>query len=168
VRGAYLGGVVMGDRRRFKVLAEFIRRNHAPCRVADVAGGQGLLSLELAAMGFDCTVIDPRATDLPRSLRGDVRKGKSPGFKRIRGMFTNPDGYDLIVGLHPDGATETVIHAATLASVIVVPCCNYWNGPEIEGSSVTDAIRKVWMCSGIAWRETDLPMRGMNRVLWTK
>jgi uncharacterized UPF0146 family protein len=49
----------MGDSNRFLVFAKFIARNYKPCKVADVAGGIGLLSHYLKEMSFDSTVIDP-------------------------------------------------------------------------------------------------------------
>lgn len=159
----------MGDRRRFPVLADFIAERFAPCRVADVAGGQGYLSLELAVRGFECTVFDPRQTELSRSDRQAVRKGLRPGFQRVRRCF-DPGAageYGLVVGLHPDGATEVVVKSAGKARVVVVPCCNYWQGPEIQGRSVEDAIREVWSQRSVAWSEAVLPMGGKNLAMMT-
>jgi hypothetical protein len=35
--------------------------------------------------------------------------------------------YDLIIGLHPDGATRAVVEAALFRPVLLVPCCNEWD-----------------------------------------
>lgn len=164
----------MGDPNRHHVLAAEILRRFPPThfpRVADVAGGQGRLSLLLAAAGYSPVVFDPRATDLPKRERKDVRFGRRPGFARLQRRFDpNQDArdFDLVVGLHPDGATEAIVHAAAHAAVLVVPCCNFWAGPEIVGRSVVEAIRCVWHARDIQWDEETLPMSGANLVLATR
>jgi len=164
----------MGDPNRHHTLAAEILRQFPPAqfpRVADVAGGQGRLSLLLAAAGYSPTVFDLRATDLPKRERKDVRIGKRPGFARLQRRFDpgqDARDFDLVVGLHPDGATEAIVHAADYAAVLCVPCCNYWVGPEIAGRSVVEAIRHVWHDRDIQWSEKTLPMSGANLVLATR
>jgi hypothetical protein len=124
----------MGARNRFSVFAEFILKEFPEARsIADVGGGRGLLSAELLIAGCIPTVVDPRPVGkLPHKVRRKFRKlalrcGRLPGLARcrIRAEALMPWDYDLIVGLHPDSATEPVVRLAVAARkpFAVVPCC---------------------------------------------
>ena len=141
----------MGDSRRFDVTAAFIAKNFRPCRVADVAGGKGEMSTALRKYGFDCTVID-------------TRKGAGRCAKFTLAMVTD---YDLLVGLHPDGATETLAQAALSGKpVVIVPCCQFWQGIDSHGATgMVDTIRRYWRKHKIDFWETQLKMNGKNVVL---
>ena len=106
-----------GDPARFDAAARFIADRFPDARyVADVAGGQGMLTRILRKrFGFEAEVIDPR---------GWALKGVP-----ARAEFYTPamaDYYDLVVGLHPDEALRSVVESAGKATVLVVPCCNFW------------------------------------------
>jgi hypothetical protein len=106
-----------GDPTRFEVVAHFIADRFPDARyVADVAGGQGMLTRILRKrFGFEAEVIDPRGW----ALRGVP----------ARAEFYTPamaDYYDLVVGLHPDEALRSVVESAGEVAVLVVPCCNFW------------------------------------------
>jgi hypothetical protein len=106
-----------GDPARFDVVARFIADRFPDARyIADVAGGQGMLTRTLRKrFGFEAEVIDPR---------GWALKGVP-----ARTEFYTPamaDYYDLIVGLHPDQALRSVVESAAKVAVLVVPCCNFW------------------------------------------
>lgn len=106
-----------GDPARFEVLARFIAERFRDARyVADVAGGQGMLTRVLRKrFGFDAEVIDPRGW----ALRGVPARAE---------VYTPvmADYYDLVVGLHPDEALRSVVESAGKTAVLVVPCCNFW------------------------------------------
>ena len=143
----------MGDRRRFHEVAELVLELFPPDThrtVADVAGGKGKLAGKLMARGYMATIIDPR------------RSRKHPkGARRLSDVFLPgmAHRYDLLVGLHPDGATEALAEAARRRPVVIVPCClHQWDGPE-EGD-LEDRIRARWTRLGLTWRETVLPIRG--------
>jgi hypothetical protein len=150
----------MGDSRRFKAISDLICRNFKPCKVADVAGGGGMLSFELAQKGFDCTVIDPRKTDLPKEYRLKHRRGHKT-FKRERKLFTRGDAidYDLIIGLHPDGATKEICISSLTKPVFIVPCCNHWEGTTGDMVRVVD---KFLTRNNVAYRMVSLPIRGQH------
>ena len=77
--------------------------------MADVAGGQGLLSRLLTKKyGFEAEVIDPRGY----ALKGVEHQAK---------LFSPNDAsfYDLIVGLHPDSAIRAVVEASTLRPTVL-------------------------------------------------
>lgn len=158
----------MGDRRRFDLLAEFVAHNFPKSStVADVAGGMGYLSLALNERGYRPTVIDPRHSNLRRRDRCRVR----PRWQRWVREFTPymAEQFDVLVGLHPDGATESLVRSAVVRPVVIVPCCFYWKGIESHGvkKNVADVIRRVWRHMNVRWNEDQLPMNGKNLVLWT-
>lgn len=145
----------MGDRCRFAILASFIERNFPPSRfprVADVAGGTGMLSLELLRLGYRATVIDPPRSGLPKGVRKQERKGALKSGRLLTPMFDNkPVGqadlsdFDLLVGLHPDEATEPLVYLAQQTPVVLVPCCNKGFGIASHGSpNATDTVRRIW------------------------
>jgi hypothetical protein len=106
-----------GDPARFEVVARFIADRFPDARyVADVAGGQGMLTRILRKrFGFEAEVIDPRGW----ALKGVPARAE---------LYTPvmADYYDLVVGLHPDEALRSVVESAGKAAVLVVPCCNFW------------------------------------------
>lgn len=150
----------MGDPRRFDALAELVQRNFPPSRfpaVADVAGGKGHLAGALVGRGYRATIIDSR------------RQRKHPrGCTRLSGHFLPGMArhYDLLIGLHPDGATEALADAARRRPVVLVPCCLHdWSGPE--RGAIEDRVRARWRRMGVTWTETLLPIRGKGLVLIT-
>jgi len=106
-----------GDPARFEVVARFVADRFPEARyVADVAGGQGMLTRILRKrFGFEAEVIDPRGW----ALKGVPARAE---------LFTPEmaDYYDLVVGLHPDQALRSVVESAAKVPALVVPCCNFW------------------------------------------
>jgi hypothetical protein len=106
-----------GDPARFEVAARFIADRFPDARyVADVAGGQGMLTRILRKrFGFEAEVIDPRGW----ALKGVPARAE---------LYTPAmaDYYDLVVGLHPDQALRSVVESAGQVAALVVPCCNFW------------------------------------------
>jgi hypothetical protein len=104
----------MGDLQRFSVFAQFLTERFDARRVFDVAGGMGKLNEALTARGVRAVTFDRRHRHL------DV-----PYRERV---FTleEPCEADLVVGLHPDGATRVIIEYAALHRIAfaVVPCCS--------------------------------------------
>ncbi len=121
-----------GDPARFDVVAEFVQQRHGSDvrYIADVAGGQGLLTRVLRKRhGYDCEVVDPRGW----ALRGvPVRAAE----------FSAGDAgyYDLIVGLHPDEATRAVAEAARIRPALLIPCCNFWSTEKLGRDALLEAI----------------------------
>lgn len=114
-----------GDANRFQVIADFIAENYSGKvrRIADVAGGQGMLARILVKKyNFEVEVIDPRGFTLvgvnnrPEEYRADMA-----------------DFYDLIVGLHLDEALREVVNSALVRPVVLIPCCNFWSQTETLG-----------------------------------
>ena len=107
-----------GDPARFEEIANFISDHFGRDvrYIADVAGGQGMLSRLLNKHGYKAEVIDPRGW----TLTGITSRQEEY-------LSSMADYYDLIVGLHPDEALHQVIESAKVRPVLVVPCCNFWD-----------------------------------------
>ena len=115
-----------GDEGRFEVVAQYIYQRYGDSieYIADVAGGQGLLSRILnKKYNYNAEVIDPRGNTLTGvpSKQADYAPEMAPF-------------YDLIVGLHPDAATRAVAQSALYRPVLLVPCCNEWDKSQKLGS----------------------------------
>jgi hypothetical protein len=107
-----------GDPARFEVVARFVADQFPEMRyVADVAGGQGMLTRILRKRyGYEADLIDPRGWSL---------KGVPARLEYFEPSMA--DYYDLIVGLHPDEALRSVVESGERSTVLVVPCCNFWD-----------------------------------------
>lgn len=107
----------------------------------DVAGGaHGAVAFELQCMhGIPATLLEPRAVHLTGRQRSRLRKqpqGALGAFTHVRGVldsaFADSDegaalitGCALLVGMHPDEATEPIVDAAIRHGkpFAVLPCC---------------------------------------------
>jgi len=115
-----------GDESRFEEVAKFIydRFGKNIEYIADVAGGQGLLSRILnKKYNYKAEVIDPRGYVL----------GGVPS-KQTEYSSEMAEYYDLIVGLHPDSATREIVLSAGNSLILLIPCCNEWDKTKKLGS----------------------------------
>ncbi len=144
----------MADKRRFELFATFLTERFSGARrVFDVAGGMGRLNEALTRRGLETTTFDLRHKHLP------VRYEERPFG------ISEPCNADLVVGMHPDGATRLIIAYAALHRIgyAVVPCCSDNGLPY-----------KPWMrhlaelarSGGLEANEALLPMEGRARVLY--
>jgi hypothetical protein len=143
----------LADPRRFELMARLMTERFAAPRIWDIAGGQGRLNAALTALGREVTTFDNRWKRLP-NLRYEER------FLTL----DEPCGCDLLVGMHPDGATRIAIEYAVLhrIPVAVVPCCSDNSMPY-----------KPWVLhiaelaeqGGMTVDLVDLPMEGRCRVV---
>ena len=143
----------MADKRRFEHFAAFLRaRFPGARRVYDVAGGMGKLNAELAKAGFDALTFDVRHKRLPVA------------FAERRFTLDEPCACDLVVGMHPDGATRLIVEYAAKHRVpfAIVPCCSDDGSPYKTWMKVLRALAEE---RGLRVEEADLPMAGRARVL---
>ncbi len=140
-----------GDPRRFEVVADFIADRYDGVRyVADVAGGQGMLSRLLVKRGFDAEVVDPRGNCL-----SGVKSRPEPYTADMA------DYYDLVVGLHPDEALRPVVESALTRPVLVVPCCNFWDrSTKLGRDELLRAIHQYACSANVAAELVQLDFRG--------
>lgn len=143
----------MAAPERFALFARFLVETFDGQRIYDVAGGMGRLNEELCALGREVTTFDRR----PKHL--DVH------FAERTFTLEEPCACDLVVGMHPDGATRLIIDYAARWGIpfAIVPCCSDNGMPY-----------KPWMrflaehasAQGLTVHEHELPMRGRAKVLW--
>ncbi|MBE6725016.1 MAG: hypothetical protein E7576_07460 [Ruminococcaceae bacterium] len=149
-----------GDDTRFEVLADFVYERYGKSvkYIADVAGGQGVLSRLLnKRYNYVSEVIDPRVY---------VVKGVKQTVSEYDSEMASY--YDLIIGLHPDEATRPVVESAFSRPVIVVPCCNYWDKTRKLGSkAIAEDIALYYEKNGIEFKMETLPMKYPNIVVYT-
>jgi len=104
----------MADLRRFSVFARFLAERFDARRVFDVAGGMGKLNEALTALGRAVTTFDRR------------HRHVNVAYAQRTFTLEEPCQAELVVGLHPDGATRVIIEYAALHRIAfaVVPCCS--------------------------------------------
>lgn len=125
--------------------------------IADVAGGQGMLSRILTKRyNKHAEVIDPRGWPL-----------KGVASRQVPYSSELADFYDLIIGLHPDQALRPVVESADRVPVLVVPCCNFWDpGTKLGRDALLEAIASYQTrCGGVVERVTLAFDGPMNRGL---
>lgn len=103
----------MADLRRFDLFAAFVTQRWPAPRIWDVAGGEGKLNAALTRLGRDVLTFDVRVKRLP-----------VPYAQRLL-LPDEPCACDLLVGMHPDGATSVIIEYAAQHRLpfAIVPCC---------------------------------------------
>ena len=143
----------MADKRRFDLFADFIVSRFAAPRVFDVAGGQGRLNEALTKRGRSVTTFDLRHKHLPVTY--------------AQRIFTleEPCEAELVVGMHPDGATRVIIEYAAKHRLpfAVVPCCSDNGMPY---NPWMRHLAELARASGFATvEEVKLSMDGRARVL---
>ena len=145
-----------GDPQRFEVLARYIydRYGRNVAYIADVAGGQGMLTRILnKRYNYQCEVVDPR---------GWVLKGvahREEAFAPALAPY-----YDLVVGLHPDQATRAVAEAALVRPAVLIPCCNFWSEEKLGRDALVDAIAAYYVSHGVRFERVTWAFRGPKNV----
>lgn len=145
-----------GDTTRFEVVAAFIhdRYGHSIDYIADVAGGQGMLTRILnKKYNYTCEVVDPR---------GWVLKGV-PNRKQEFDP-TMASYYDLIVGLHPDEALRATAQAALVCPAIVIPCCNFWSEEKLGRDALLDAIEQYYLEHRVSFERITFGFQGPKNI----
>jgi hypothetical protein len=151
--------------------------------VLDVAGGNGKLSAALQKLGVkSCTIVDPKplitsregVLVLAEELHGNgsaLTDESYPHAQRIRNC-------SVIVGLHPDEATEAIVDMAVRLGkpFAVSPCCVMTKlFPNRKNPKTGDPVRTVWaLCRYLlekapsAFQVDFLPFAGRNKVIYWK
>jgi len=160
----------MGDGKRFEVFAKYIANNFPPQKykaVADIAGGKGALQVELHSLGYSVTTYDKRHTKCSRNLQ----------YKYSYFNSDIKENYSLLVGMHPDEATDVIIVQAIQRCIpfCVVPCCilpcaTKYNGNNDRASrgayrSWVNHLKQVAESAHYDVAISELPISGKNIVL---
>lgn len=145
---------IHGSSERFELVSRFVAERFPKARyVADVAGGQGYLARELAKNGFLPEVIDPRGN----TLVGVDSRAELFDHK-------NADYYDVLVGLHPDGATRELVYSAFVRPVVLVPCCNFWAEEKLGRDALLDSIEEFALNKGLAVERLEFDFQGPKNL----
>ncbi len=146
-----------GDPARFPEVANLISRVYGRDirYIADVAGGQGMLSKLLRnRLGYDAEVVDPRGwriTGVP---------GREEKFDPDQASY-----YDLVVGVHPDQATRAIAMSALRTRTLLVPCCNFWDRSHRLGTmALVESIEKFYRSYRVSYQRVALDIRGPKNI----
>jgi hypothetical protein len=145
-----------GDPKRFEVIPAYIawRYGRGIRCIADVAGGQGILTRILCKKyQYECDVIDPRGW----VLRGVGHR--QDAFDQEMAIY-----YDLIVGLHPDQALHVVAQAAVLRPTIPVPWCNFRSTAKLGRDELLGGIGEYYRSHGVRFERVAFRFRGPKNV----
>eukprot|EP00934_Nitzschia_sp_Nitz4_P004841 Nitzschia sp. Nitz4//scaffold26_size159584//41586//42887//NITZ4_002478-RA/size159584-processed-gene-0.188-mRNA-1//1//CDS//3329545043//4831//frame0 len=182
--------------------------------VLDVAGGNGKLSIALSSRGIPCTILDPlpllKPSKVPETVKIIAQPLKGDGshlwaFASIlesdeTNMNEHNQSYlldhpsaiaetvrncSMVVGLHPDEATEGVVDLAQSLQkpFAVLPCCVMTRQfPHRRNQRTGDPVRTVWdLCrylldKGVPAKDLSaastfsvdfLPFAGRNKVIYS-
>lgn len=145
-----------GDAARFDVFAGFIYETYGRSvqYIADVAGGQGMLSRVLnKKYNYEAEVIDPRGYSLRGvPARAEYYHHEMAGY------------YDLVVGLHLDEATREVALSARFVPTIMVPCCNFWSDAKLGSRELVAAIRAYLVRNNVEFELVELDIKPPKNV----
>jgi len=158
--------------------------------VLDIAGGQGKLAMEFQfRRKVPCTVVDPREIVLSQKQQKFISNqpdaGSPPKQKLILFLddfLEDPDNLavfekvQLLVGLHPDEATERIVQFGLKykKNFAVVPCCVFGRMfPHRKKPDGTPVKYYEDFCDYLQTLDPGiqrdlLPIPGRNVVLWKK
>lgn len=145
-----------GDSARFEAVADYIagRYRHSIRYIADVAGGQGMLTRLLNhRYNYECEVVDPRGW----TLKGVANRAAE--FDPTLASY-----YDLIVGLHPDEAVRAVAQAALVRPVLLIPCCNFWSEEKLGRDALLEAIERYYRDHAVRYERVEFPFKGPKNI----
>lgn len=161
---------------RFQLLHQWIVEHFEPCRVADIGGGKGLLTLLLNQGSFHSVVIDPYKQALPIKYK-DLNKQKfkiseEQSVPRIDAVFEKETAknFDLLIGLHAHGSNMKIIEAAAeyKKSFILMPCCvidePITPQPNIDW---VDSLEEYANKLGLKTDRFELNFRGQNKGFYS-
>lgn len=146
-----------GDDTRFEEVAQFVyeRFGNSINHIADVAGGQGLLSRILnKKYNYESEVVDPREHQIV-------------GIKNQKCEYDHKmaDYYDLIIGLHPDQATSEIVESAKVRSILLIPCCNFWDKTRKLGTvELVNAICEYLEKENIDYEKITFNFKGPKNI----
>ena len=176
--------------QRARVFAEWILETYGHDQlqsgvVLDIAGGRGDLSFELSVKhGVKCIIVDPRPQKF-RKWQLKILK-KNPELQapqHIQDLFddnllqrhdVDPDQVKLVVGLHPDEATEPLVDTALHLNInfAVIPCCVFSaKFPDRRMRDDSEPVSYEQFCDYLREKSQSikyqlLPFLGRNKVLY--
>lgn len=155
----------MGDSRRFHLFSSLISSHFSDrrLRIADVAAGKGKLKGELYRLGYTRVTAWDRRHKLAKRRPGQVYQ--------LFDYKQAPRDYQLVVGMHPDEATDHIILYAVRHRVpfIVCPCCVKPSAAGYAGAPFFPAwyrhLERIAKEGRMEIETVKLPMEGKNTVM---
>eukprot|EP00088_Acartia_fossae_P050720 TRINITY_DN5684_c0_g1_i1.p1 TRINITY_DN5684_c0_g1~~TRINITY_DN5684_c0_g1_i1.p1 ORF type:complete len:372 (+),score=65.54 TRINITY_DN5684_c0_g1_i1:818-1933(+) len=154
--------------------------------ILDVAGGRGDLAFELAVKrGFNCQIVDPRPQKLKRWQQKYLKKNvgvtapvhHTTMFNKdfLLSVGLQPQQVHLIIGMHPDEATEVIVDTGLHHAIPVslVPCCVFSANFPHRRLANGDVPRSLPQFieylkeKSVLIQHQSLPFVGRNTVLYT-
>ncbi|VGO17445.1 hypothetical protein PDESU_06041 [Pontiella desulfatans] len=145
-----------GDPARFDVLAEYVHGCFGTGiqYIADVAGGQGMLSRVLRKQyNYDSEVIDPRGWTM-----------KGVPNREAEYVSAMADYYDLVIGLHADEATRPVAESALIRPALILPCCNFWSDEKLGRNELVEAIEAFYRKHQVSYERVTFGFKGPKNI----
>ena len=145
-----------GDPKRFEVVTDFVISKYGKKvkYIADVAGGRGMLTRMLNKKNYEAEVVDPR---------GWALKGVPTREEEFNSEMA--DYYDLIIGLHPDEATRSVVESAKIRPTLIIPCCNFWDRNKTLGrDALISEIEKYYTENNITYEKVAFDFKGPMNI----
>lgn len=152
----------MGDPKRFDVFGKHIAKELPlnKVKIADVAGGKGYLRLSLNEKGFsNVETWDQRS----KHIKGNQRHSLF--------SYEKAPEYDVVVGMHPDEATDHLILYAGIRRriAIICPCCIKPNATAYWGrhnySSWLEHLKHLALRYNLDCTQSKMPFIGRNDLL---
>ena len=100
-----------------------------------------------------CELIDPRLT---------VLKGIEHRPEQFEPEMA--DYYDLLVGLHPDGALRQLGESALIRPAVIVPCCNFWDEQRRGQDELLMAIEDFYRQHSVRFERIELDFKGPKNI----
>lgn len=155
----------MGDSRRFDLFADLIAKGFPDLsiRIADVAAGKGHLKAALYRHGYRSVTAWDRRRQLAKARSG--QKYELFDFRYA------PRDYRLVVGMHPDEASDHIILYAVRHKVpfAICPCCVKPSAAPFDGPANFTQwfrhLRRLAEIGNMTVEDHHLKMDGKNAVL---
>lgn len=153
----------MGDSKRFHIFSNFISDLDFPknSKIADVAGGKGYMRLAMNEKGFK------------NVETWDLRSNRIKGKQRFQLFnYQNAPEYDIVMGMHPDEATDHLILYAGIRRkiAIICPCCVKPNATAYWGqnsyNSWLEHLYKLGERYNLEITQKKMPFNGRNDFLF--
>ena len=156
----------MGDSHRFHLFADLVAERFPDRRlaIADVAAGKGKLKGELYRRGYGRVTAWDRRHKLAKRRPGQVYQ--------LFDYRNAPRDYRLVIGMHPDEATDHIILYAIKHRVpfVVCPCCalpsaSAYVGGKGDFNPWLRHLIEVARAGRMKVETLELPMAGRNTAL---
>lgn len=156
---------------RHELFAAWIAQTY-PCveTIMDVAGGNGLLSQGLLDRGYKVILVDPNPRCQNVTIVAEPLYGNGSDLLE---KYSDLRSVDLIVGMHPDQATEPIVETAENLGVpfCLVPCCVFPNLNPTRQQPNGDPVRSYTrFCQYLTdlgdYRVDYLDFKGRNKVIY--